>query len=131
MTMDMNGGINIKLDVELVADKKDSSILLLSIGYGNSHLVAQVGSEKVIDDILAFIAEHREDKALHWIEIGHFASCPVTLGLNENMISLIIDSNVSADGFGQSAGIYIPKESLDEFIAALKEARSKSLNARS
>ena len=125
----MNGGINIKLDVELIADKKDSSVLLLSIGYGNSHLVAQVGSKQVVDDILAFIAAHREDKGMCWIEIGHFASCPVSLNLSQDMISLIIDSSVSADGFGQSAGLYIPKESLDEFVAALKETRGKLLKA--
>lgn len=118
--------MSIKLDVELISDKSDSSIMLLSVGYGNSHLVAQIDSQKVIADILTFIVEHREDKAACWIEIGHFASCPVTLSLNRDFISLVIDTNVSAGGFGQSAGLYIPKECLDKFVTALEGVRRRN-----
>jgi hypothetical protein len=121
----MSAETRIKLDVDLIADTKDSSILLLSIGYGNSHLVAQIESKTMIDTIVRFISEHREGNGMRSIEIGRFSSCPVTLNLSQDSISFIIDSSISADGFGQSAGLYVPRGLLDELVAMLKGVRSK------
>jgi hypothetical protein len=49
----------------------------------------------------------------------------VTLSLMPDSIALVIDTEFSAAGFGQSAGVHIPRERLDELINALKCADSK------
>jgi len=115
----------IDLDIELIFDRSTASPLLLSIGYGNGHVVAQIDAESVIDDILTFITCHRAGKAACWMEVGRFASCSVTFTLSRDLISIVIGTEVSVRSFGQSAGIHIPKDQLDKFVVALKNAQTK------
>jgi hypothetical protein len=117
--------MNIELDVALVFDPATTAQVLLSIGYGNGHVVTLVDGSSVVENILAFIAQHRAARGANWIEIGRFDSSSVTLCLDGDSISVIIDSEVNVGGFGQSAGLYIPRSLLDRFVAALTEARRK------
>jgi len=41
------------------------------------------------------------------------------------LISIVIGTEVSVRSFGQSAGIHIPKDQLDKFVVALKNAQTK------
>jgi hypothetical protein len=111
--------MNIPLDVELLAPKQEASPIFLSVGYGNAHIVIEVTGSNALEKLLAFIFEHRELKGAHWLEIGRFASCSATFTLSDDWLALVIDSNLTVDGFGQSSGLYIPRELLDDFTNAL------------
>ena len=112
-----------KMDIDLIFKRGDASPLLLSIGYGNGHIVIQLKGTRAVDDILAFIASHRDERGAQWMEVGRFASCPVTLSLGNGQIEFVADSGVSVGSFGQSVGMYIPRELLDELVAGLTEAQ--------
>jgi hypothetical protein len=117
--------MHIELNVELISNGNAKSLLLLSGGYGTGHVVIQIDGEGAVENILTFIASRRADKAACWTDVGRFASCPVTLTLSRDLISIIIDSDVSVGNFGQSAGIYIPRGELDHLVTALGDALKK------
>ena len=119
-----------ELDVDLIFDKSTPLLLLLSIGYGNAHIVSQIPGKETVENILEFIATYKAEKGAHWVEMGHFGSCPITLTLTNDTIAVIMDSDLRVGGFGQSAGLYIPRELLDGFVVALSEARRGFINKR-
>ena len=95
------------------------------VGYGNAHIVIEVDGAAAVERLLAFIFAHREERGDHWMAVGRYVSCPVTFTLSSDMLSLIIDSDLTVDGFGQSAGLYIPRELLDDFTDALAREHRK------
>ena len=111
--------MHIALDIQLLRPKEGTSPIFLSVGYGNAHIVIEVDGAGAIERLLAFIFAHREQRGAHWVEVGRYVSCPVTFTLSDDMLSLIIDSDLTVDGFGQSAGLYIPRELLDDFTDGL------------
>ena len=113
--------MNIPLDIKILSSKQATSPTFLSVGYGNAHIVIEITGAKMLESLLKFIFEHREKKGVHWMEVGRYVSCPVTFTLGNDWLALIIDSDLAVDGFGQSAGLYIPRELLDEFINALAQ----------
>lgn len=117
--------MNMKFDIEVISERSATSCVLLSIGYGSGHMVIQIEGEKTLENILAFIATHRADKAAHWIEIGRFGSFPVTLTVSHDWTAVVVDSDIVVGGFGQSIGLHIPGELLDEFTAALSGAHQR------
>src|SRR5207249_52270 len=104
------------LDVSLIAGEGDSSPILLSIGYGSGHVVIQIESREKIEEIAAYIARHKHAQGAQWTEVGRFGSYPVTLSIASDLIALIVDSDVSAGSFGQSAGIYIPVDFSERLV---------------
>ena len=113
---------NIELDVALVFDPATTAQVLLSIGYGNGHVVTLVDGSRVVENILAFIAQHRAARGANWIEIGRFDSSSVTLCLDGDSISVIIDSEVNVGV--TVCGMYI-LASLDRRSCADRKARCK------
>jgi hypothetical protein len=127
----MNGAYKVfiprtELDVDLISEGGAASPLLLSIGYGNGHIVIQLEGMQAFKNILAFIDESSSNSGAHWIEAGRFASNPVTLTLSKDIIALVVDSNVSVGSFGQSFGLYIPADLLDAFVTALAAAQART-----
>lgn len=117
--------MTIELDVQIICEPKVTANVLLSIGYGSGHMVAQIDGSKTLDRILAFIEQHRAERKTNWVNIGNFGPCPVTLVLSSDSVAIVVDSGVTVHGFGQSAGLYIPTGLLDKLVAALKHERSK------
>ena len=103
----------------------DTSHVRLSVGYGGGHIVVEMDDVKMLESILAFIAMHRADTAAHWMEVGHFSSCPVTFSLTHDLFIFIVDSDLPPDSFPQSCGLHIPKEFLDEFVDALSREQKR------
>jgi hypothetical protein len=112
------------LDVELILDTDTPSDMLLSIGYGNAHVVVQV-EQGAITNILRFIAANRAERGSRWVEVGHFGSHSVTLTLAPDIIAVVVDTDLRVGGFGQSAGLYVPRILLDDFVGALDRERRK------
>lgn len=117
--------MDIPLDIQLLRPKKGTSPIFLSVGYGNAHIVIEVEGAMSIERLLAFIFAHKEQRGSHWVEVGRYVSLPVTFTLGTDFLSLIIDSDLTVDGFGQSAGLYIPREILDDFTDALAREHRK------
>ena len=117
--------MNIPLDIQLLWSKKGTSPIFLSVGYGNAHIVIEIDGADAIEKLLSFIFTHRDERGAHWTEFGHFVSLPITFTLGSDFLSLGIDSNLKVDSFGQSAGLYIPRELLDSFIDALAREHRK------
>src|SRR4051812_41855952 len=118
------------LDLQLLHPKEGASPIFLSVGYGNAHIVTEVDGAQAIERILAFIFAHREQRGMHWTHAGHFASSPVTFTLNDDWLALIIDSHLTVDGVGQSAGMHIPRELLDDFTDALAREHRKFVEGK-
>jgi hypothetical protein len=121
--------MNIPLDVELLSPKEGTSPVLLSVGYGNAHIVIEVDGPAAIERLLAFIFAHREQQGSHWVEVGCFVSSPITFTMCTDFLSLIVDSDLAVDGFGQSAGLYIPRELLDSFTNALAREHRRTVES--
>jgi hypothetical protein len=117
--------MHIPLDIQLLRPKEGTSPIFLSVGYGNAHIVIEVDGAQAIERFLAFIIEHREQRGSHWIEVGRYVSLPVAFTLGTDSLSLIIDSDLTVDSFGQSAGLYIPRQHLDDFTDALAREHRK------
>jgi hypothetical protein len=117
--------MNIPLDIKLLVPKQEASLTCLSVGYGNAHIVIEVTGADSLERLLAFLFEHREERGAHWIEFGRFGPFVVTVTLGDDWLALVIDSGLTVDGFGQSSGLYIPRELLDSFIDAVAREHRK------
>ena len=84
----MDGSFHIRL----IAAKHTSSPVLLSVGYSAGHVVVELDGAHAVERALAFVTEHRADTGGHWMEIGRFASCPVTLYVDTDLIAVLVDS---------------------------------------
>lgn len=113
------------IDIQLIRAKDTASPVLLSIGYNAGHVVVQLESIQAVERILLFISEHRSGKGAHWTEIGRFSTCAVTLYLGCDLIAVIVDTDLTVDSFGQSAGIHIPRHLLDELTRALEDEHKR------
>ena len=69
-----------------------------------------------IDRWLSFIFAHRDERGAPWVEVGRYVTLPVSFSMRSDFFSLIVDSDLTVAGFGQSVGLYIPRELLDNFI---------------
>jgi hypothetical protein len=117
--------MNIPLDIELLSPKEGISPIFLSVGYGNAHIVIEVSGPDAIDRWLSFIFAHRDERGAHWVEVGRYVTLPVSFTMSSDLLSLGVDSDLTVDGFGQSVGLYIPRELLDSFIDGLAREHRK------
>ena len=117
--------MDIPLDIQVLSPKQGTAPVLLSVGYGNAHVVTEITGAHAIETLLSFIFEHRDKRGAHWLETGRFGSCPVTFYLSDDDFAFIIDSDLAVDGFGQSAGLYIPRDVLNDFTDILAREHRK------
>jgi hypothetical protein len=110
--------LGLQLDLLTGSQPGTTGAVLLSVGCGNAHIVVQT-EVRTVEALLVFIAEHRDSPGAHFLEVGRFGPCPVTFTLAEDMIALAIDSEIRVADFPQSAGIYVPRDLLDEFVAGI------------
>lgn len=110
------------LDVRLISEPEKAVPLLLSIGYGNAHIVIEIDDRSAVEEIAAFMEDHRDMPGAHWMEIGRFGPLPVTLTVMTDKIAIVVDSDVAVGAFGQSTGLYLPRTLLDGIVAVMKNA---------
>lgn len=106
--------IGTDLNIKLLESKNSDEVSLLSIGYGGGHIVALLKSKDDINKMLNFMESHRKSDGADWCEFGRFGEQVVSLYIDDNCIGILVDTDVAVDGFGQSCGIHMPRNLLEE-----------------
>ncbi len=104
----------------------------ISFGYGNAHIVFRLTSDDTLRDLIEILSRYPFENPAEFLEVGTFGELPVTLYLNKDAISFIVDGKECGDGSGESFGIYLNPNDRDELVNLLRaEHRDGSLQTPS